>query len=676
MKRSTHYNNELQKLNNYLISIIEASPNAVFDLDKNGRVLSIWNKGAEHILGWKAEEIIGKPLPIVPENKTEEFHRALDSVFNGEVLRNIEIERVDKSGQSIRLLLNAAPVYDFEGHVQAVMSSLTDITYLKANEYQLESAMEELKAVEEELRSQFIEREASERELVEKNTQLIHLERIINDSPSVAITWELAGSWPLRYISRNTDAIGIDRSKIISGKKNYEDYIHLDDLERIREELDNIIREGTAKYIQEYRIIDENGKIRHIRDYNTVECDEAGNPQYVNGIVIDITEIKRMESQVNQSRRLNAIGELAGGIAHDFNNLLAGIVGNAELLIMEIGDEEYNKRLNSIVKIAKDAGELTQNLLSFARKGKKEQAAFDINQKIDDAVEILSNTLNRNIRIYTDLINTPVYIDGDPSQIINALLNLGINAADAMPDGGELKFQSDVIQWQEAENEFGIFGSIMKRDYVCINVSDTGRGMDDEVMEHIFDPFFTTKEQGKGTGLGLSSTYGIVKEHNGYISVSSQPGKGTRFLICMPMSLTSQKKDRTENHEMIKGEGTILFADDEEIIRKSSAVLLNKLGYETLIAADGEQAIDIFRKKCGSIDLVILDMIMPGIGGRETFYKLKEIDPDVRVIISSGFSEDAVLADIMESGADEFIQKPFNIEKLSVIIEKVMNRQA
>ncbi|MFO8062958.1 MAG: PAS domain S-box protein, partial [bacterium] len=168
MKRSTHYNNELQKLNNYLISIIEASPNAVFDLDKNGRVLSIWNKGAEHILGWKAEEIIGKVLPIVPENKTEEFHRALDSVFNGEVLRNIEIERLNKSGQSIHLLLNAAPVYDSKGHVEAVMSSLTDITDIKANEYQLESAMEELHAVEEELRSQFIELEARERELVEK----------------------------------------------------------------------------------------------------------------------------------------------------------------------------------------------------------------------------------------------------------------------------------------------------------------------------------------------------------------------------------------------------------------------------------------------------------------------------------------------------------------------------
>ncbi|MFO8062895.1 MAG: PAS domain S-box protein, partial [bacterium] len=675
MTESTNYYEKLQNLNNYLMSIIEASPNAVFDLDREGRIISLWNKGAENMLGWKAEEVIGKELPIVPENKTEEFHRALDSVFNGEVLRNIEIERLNKSGQSIHLLLNAAPVYDSKGHVEAVMSSLTDIMDMKANEYQLESVMEELHAVEKELRSQFNELEARERELVEKNTQLIHLEKIINNSPSVAITWELRDGWPLKFISSNTDAIGIDRGKIISGEKHYEDYIHPDDLKRVRAEIDRVNREGTAEFVHEYRIIDDDGKVRHIRDYNTVERDEAGNAQYINGIVIDVTDLKKMEGQLSRSSKLNAIGELAGGIAHDFNNLLAGIIGNAELLIMEIDSEEYNERLKSIIKIAKDAGELTHNLLSFARKGKSEHTEFDLNKRIDDAVEILGNTLNRNVRIYADLIDGPLYIDGDPSQIVNVFLNLGINAADAMPDGGELRFRSEIISWEEAEEKFADFGDIRKTDYVCISVKDTGSGMDDKVMDHIFEPFFTTKSQGRGTGLGLSSTYGIVKSHNGYISVSSEAGKGTEFLICMPVSLTSKRKHKPEKHELIKGEGNILFVDDEDIIRKSSAVLLNKLGYKTFIAADGLEAVDIFREKAGSIDLVILDMIMPGIGGRETFYKLKEIDPNIRVIISSGFSEDTVLADIMESGADEFIQKPFNIEKLSMIIKRVMDRK-
>ncbi len=388
-------------------------------------------------------------------------------------------------------------------------------------------------------------------------------------------------------------------------------------------------------------------------------------------MIFDITEEKALQEQLAQSQKMDTVGQLACGIAHDFNNMLSGILGSAEVIGMNQNlDSEVREYINIIINAAERASELTSKLLAFSRRGKIISSVIDIHECINSVIMLLKRSIDKRIIIKESLLAERFKITGDPTLIQNALLNLAINAKDAMPDGGSI-----TIATREAylDDEFlKKYPHADKGLYLEIDVSDTGSGISRENLPKIFDPFFTTKPVGKGTGLGLAAVYGTVKEHRGFIRVYSEENVGTVFRLYLP--LDSERNYEKEKNEsiIIPGKGRIMVVDDESVIRNTAYGMLSSMGYEVLLAQDGEEALKIYKSENEKIDLVILDMVMPKISGKETFERLKKIDKSVKVIFSSGFSPEAVAGDIRGIGTIGFIQKPYRIVELSKLIHEAI----
>ncbi len=386
----------------------------------------------------------------------------------------------------------------------------------------------------------------------------------------------------------------------------------------------------------------------------------------------DVTEKRRLEMQLYQAQKMEAIGTLSGGIAHDFNNLLMAIQGNASLMLTETHSESpHYGFLTNIVKQVQSGAKLTSQLLGFSRKGRYEIKAINLNQAVKDVCETFART-RKDIKIHQDLTPEILAIHADRGQIEQILLNLYVNAADAMPGGGDLH-----VTTMNTTHES------MKADlytpkpglYLLLEIRDTGMGMDKETTKRIFDPFFTTKEMGRGTGLGLASVYGIVKGHGGYIDVHSIKGGGTTFSIYLPASRTLiPGEEPGTGEEVAGGRGTILLVDDEHMVLDVGAQMLEHLGYTVLQAASGSEAIRLYRKNMDTIDLVILDMIMPEMGGGKVYDRLKALNPDVRVLLSSGYSLEGEAKEILDRGCGGFIQKPFDIKDVSRKIRQILSR--
>lgn len=379
---------------------------------------------------------------------------------------------------------------------------------------------------------------------------------------------------------------------------------------------------------------------------------------------------EKLREQLYQTRKMEAIGQLAGGIAHDFNNLLGGIIGGAELLNLEPLSENGRQMLDLILNAAERAADLTDKLLAFSRKRVHSRSTVDCFQIINETVDLLKHTIDRNISIAIESCTDVSTITGDPSQLQNSLMNIGINAAQAMPDGGVLKFKLDSIT---LDNEYCAVSPFALKPglFVDIAISDTGCGMTPDIMSHIFEPFFTTKEQGKGTGLGLSAVYGTVQDHGGAITVHSEVGVGTVFHLYLPTSSELPQEVMTEKN-CPTGAGTILVIDDDELIRCTASALLQSLGYAVMLAENGVEGVEKFKHMQSSIDLVILDMIMPELGGKEAFIKLREINPGIPVVIASGFSNPEEMQSLKEKGVFSFLPKPFKKIELAEIVDNAL----
>lgn len=388
----------------------------------------------------------------------------------------------------------------------------------------------------------------------------------------------------------------------------------------------------------------------------------------------DITEQKNLEARLRQTHKMEAIGTMAGGVAHDFNNLFMGIQGNISLMLLDIeyGHPHYEK-LKNIEQYIRNGAELNRQLLGFARSGKYEIEPIDINELIKKQNRIFGRA-KKEITVRGKYEEGLWAVEADRGQMEQILLNLYVNAADAMPNGGELFVQTENIKLDESQTESFPF-NVNPGKYIKISITDTGVGMDKATQQKIFDPFFTTKELGRGTGLGLASVYGIIKNHGGLIEVCSEKNKETTFYLYLP---TSEKKATIRQKKLpegIKGTETILLVDDEEMIIDVTQNILQSLGYKTMLARGGKEAIETYINNRNKIDLVILDMIMPGLEGGHVFDRLKEIDPDIKVLLSSGYSIDGRATKILQRGCDGFIQKPFNLKQLSSKIRDIMGNR-
>lgn len=387
-------------------------------------------------------------------------------------------------------------------------------------------------------------------------------------------------------------------------------------------------------------------------------------------IISDISMRKRLESELRHAQKLEAIGTLAGGIAHDFNNLLMGIQGRTSLLLMNAGENPFFiQNLKSIEDIVMSGSNLTRQLLGFARGGKYAVEPTDINEIIRKSSDMFGRT-KKEITLRTNLQENIWTVEVDRGQMEQALLNLYINAWQAMPAGGDLYLGTENVLLDE---HAAALHHVKSGKYVKLTIRDTGVGMDEATRQRIFEPFFTTKEMGRGTGLGLASTYGIIKGHNGAIAVESDKGRGTAFTIHLPATQKRIVRERPAAGDLQVGDETVLLVDDEELVTEVIREILENLGYEVLVARNGSEALDLYRANRDRIALVILDMIMPNVSGGEVFDTLKSMNPDVKVILSSGYSLKGEAAKIMERGCRAFLQKPFNIQSLSKKIRTVLD---
>lgn len=385
----------------------------------------------------------------------------------------------------------------------------------------------------------------------------------------------------------------------------------------------------------------------------------------------DITERKQLEGQLRHALKMESIGTLAGGIAHDFNNLLMAILGNTSLMLLNAdpGDPNY-KRLKTIEKQIESGSKLTSQLLGYARKGKYELKHIDLNHLVKDSSEVFGRT-RKDVSIKLELSPDLLSIKADGNQIEQILWNLHVNASDAMPEGGNFTIKTFNTNHIEMGNKLYI---PKPGKYVLLTVSDTGIGMDKKIQERIFDPFFTTKEMGRGTGLGLASTYGIIKGHAGYIDVESRKGEGTTFSIYLPASEKIVKNVVNFPEMVVKGTETVLLVDDEEAVLDVGRDLLEAMGYRVLSARDGREAIEVYKKNKEKIDIVILDMVMPDMSGGTVYDELKEINSDIKTLLSSGYSIDGHASEILRRGCNGFIQKPFSITELSMKIKEIIEK--
>ncbi|MGD8765431.1 MAG: PAS domain S-box protein [Desulfobacteraceae bacterium] len=381
-------------------------------------------------------------------------------------------------------------------------------------------------------------------------------------------------------------------------------------------------------------------------------------------------EKKQLEAQLTHAQKMEAIGTLAGGVAHDFNNLLMGIQGYISLMRLDTNSEDPNdKYLQGIEENVMSAANLTEQLLGFARKGKYTPRPTDLNMIVEKSTRMFTRTrkeITVNLRCNENIWNVEV----DQGQIEQVLINLYLNAWHAMPDGGDLFIQTENIA---LSNEYCKPYELPGGNYVKLSVTDTGIGMNQKTMNRIFEPFFTTKDVGKGTGLGLASAYGIIKNHNGIIRVYSEEGYGATFNIYLPASEAKETKIPEVKSDLVKGSETILLVDDEEGPIMVEELMLKELGYKVLTARSGKEAIKLYEANQDTLALVALDMIMPEMSGKETYERLKEINPNVKILLVSGYSLNQQIEDLISMGCNGFIQKPFDILQLSQKVREMLN---
>ena len=515
-------------------------------------------------------------------------------------------------------------------------------------------------------------------EVFDTNSLLVESEQkistIVRTAPDSIITTDLNGN----ITSGNKAALELFdvASKDELKGTSLSELMMIDDKERILRDIERL-KEGQIIKAVPYAVLTKNGVTRQARLSAAALKNSNGITYGLLGMLQDVSDTIQMEEQLRQSEKMQAIGQLAGGVAHDFNNQLAGIMGYADLLREEVREDPAKSHYADNILIAtKRASDLTNQLLAFSRKGKYLSIPVDIHHIIAEVITILQRTIDRRITIRQHLESRSPTVTGDPTQLQNAILNIALNSRDAMPDGGELVFVTCDVFYSQHICISETF-DLNPGAHISLRISDTGSGMNQTIQKKIFEPFFTTKEQGKGTGMGMASVYGTVKNHCGAIEIESAPGKGTILTLLLPLRnrdiVPEEPPDDTAHSDDNKQGAHILLVDDEDLVIGIARSMLEKSGYTVTVCRNGKDAVDFFRSNRPLIDLVLLDLMMPVMNGRDTFRVLREIDPQVKVVISSGYSIDSEAQSLLDNGAGDFIQKPYRRNELERIIQQVLN---
>jgi len=612
--------------------IIDYAQFGIFRTNVTGRIF-LANPALIKIFGYASLEAMNKiGLQNIYQHKSDRDH-LLSLVKQGPV-REFETRFIRADGAIIDALLTLYPIWGEDGDLQFLEGNLIDITERKL-------AIKELHSL--------------------RN----YLSNIIDSMPSVLLGVDTGG----RVTLWNKTAEQTTGTSASMAKGRY----LADVFPKLSTEMEKVASSiKTREIILEKKRPFTSGNVTNYEDVTIFPL--TGHD--LDGAVIRIDDVSKqcqLEEQLNHSRKMDAIGQLAGGVAHDFNNMLGAIMGAAELLKspdVSLGKEEI-EYVDMIINASTRAADLTAKLLAFGRKGKIISSVVDIHNVIDDTVSILRSTIDKKIVITVNNNASVHTVTGDASGLHSTLINLGINASHAMPNGGELVIGTTNIVLDSAYCNNSPF-EIEEGNYIQIEVQDTGCGIPSENLLKIFEPFFTTSEPGSGTGLGLAAVYGTVQDHLGAISVRSQVGIGTSFRISLPCNAGNSNFQQNEA-STVTGSGQIMLVDDEELIRSVGKLMLEEMGYSVLLAENGRIAVEIFKEKFAEIDLVIMDMIMPEMNGREAFTIMREIHKNCKVIISSGFSKSKDIEALMKEGLSGFIQKPYRNSELSLLLAKVMS---
>ncbi len=626
----------------------ENTSDVISILDEN-RTYSYISPSVKHTRGFEPEEVIGKPLSemITPASleKTKrlysgtELKPAVDDA-DSKPPRTLELEMYKKDGSTIWSESRVFLLRDEDGRHSGYMNVSRDIDEKKKIYGQLQESEEKYRAIIENIEEGYYE-------------------------------VDLSGNFT--FFNKPICRIAAISCQELKGV-NFRAYTSAEGARRLFKIFSSIYKTGRPTSAFELKIYRLDGESRHVEISASLITDSSGNPVGFRGIMRDVTERKkseeekaRLEAQLMHAHKMEAVGTLAGGVAHDFNNILQAINGYAQLLLLSRApdDPDYDKLLK-LQAAGERAALLVQQLLTFSRRAAGERRLVSLNREIVTVKALLDQTLPKMIEIRLDMDEDLWLVNADPMYLEQVLLNLASNAADAMPDGGRLTIETRNIVLDElyCSGQF----ECVPGNYVMLSVSDTGCGMDPETVTHIFDPFYTTKAVGKGTGLGLASVYGIVKDHGGLIHCYSEIGQGSVFRIYLPAALRAEgvgEKKQTQPAVPAGGKENILVIDDEPTVREMAKEMLEYYGYHVICAENGESAIKVYQENMPNIQLVILDLNMPGMGGYKCMQQLLDLDTQAKILIASGYATDSHARKALASGAASFIGKPYHLHEMA-----------
>ncbi len=612
-----------------------------YDLENNIHYVS---PGAKNLFGYEPHELIGKNWRGVinlPPESLEKGSLSIQMCREGRNPPRYEYEYFHPSGERRVLKIHDRPVFDEKGNVIGIEGISEDITERK-------KAEEAIRISEERLRTIFKAAENVSFLIAETTNEQDSDPRIVEFSP---------GSEKI-FCYKREEMIGQPVS-----------ILHLPEDAAKFPEMHRKMREGREGYRGEITLVKNSGEKFPALLSTHPLFDEKGEMYAALGVSLDMHEQKRLETQLRQGEKMEAIGTLAGGIAHEFNNALMAIIGNIELIKMSLTEDEHLDKYTDSMKVSSQRmAQLTDQLLAYAGGGKYRPKIIPLNDFVEDTIPIVRHVINPDIRVETNLTSDILNIEADFTQMQMVLSAVLSNASEAIEGRGKIRITT---RYDAFDNDFAASHPELKTcPHVCLIIQDDGKGMDEETKSKIFEPFFTSKFQGRG--LGMAAAYGIVMNHEGGIEVDSELGKGTEVRIYLPAIDVEIKEKEAPNVEVSTGTGTILLIEDEQIVLEVTRAMLEKLGYRVLEAPTGQEAIDIAERFDGEIDLALLDIKLPDMEGGSTYTFLKKARPNLKVIVCSGYAIDGPAQDILDAGAQDFVQKPYSLETLSAKLKAAL----